>query len=97
MVEDKDKTASFSIPAPAVGQNDSLQISLHPEQPKEPGISGNAPAQPAPPAATTTAPASDGEQPAAPQPQAMPQMQMQTGTLRQDIELIRANSQSGCA
>ena len=86
MADEKDNKTSFSIPAPAA-QPDSLQISLHPDQPKEPGISGTAPAAAEQPAVTGQAPAENAA-PAAgtPQPQTP---QMMTGMLRQDIELIR--------
>ncbi|MBO5958731.1 MAG: hypothetical protein J6Q65_01280, partial [Lentisphaeria bacterium] len=86
MADEKDNKTSFSIPAPAA-QPDSLQISLHPDQPKEPGISGTAPAAAEQPAVTGQAPAENAA-PAAgtPHPQTP---QMMTGMLRQDIELIR--------
>lgn len=87
MTDDKDNKTSFSIPAPTA-QPDSLQISLHPEQPQEPGISGTAPAAADQPPVTNQAPAENSAPPAGAQPP--PQMpQMMTGMLRQDIELIR--------
>ncbi len=88
MADDKENKTSFSIPAPTA-QPDSLRISLHPEQPQEPGISGTAPAAAADgqPVMTNQTPA---ENAAAGTPPPQPQMpQMMTGMLRHDIELIR--------
>ena len=82
MADEKDNKTSFSIPAPAM-QPDSQQISLHPAQPQEPGISGNTPP------AGDSAPAEKMAPPEGTPPPQQQIPQMMTGMLRQDIELIR--------
>ena len=88
MADEKDNKTSFSIPAPAA-QPDSLQISLHPDQPQEPGISGKAPGPAAEAAITGQTPAENAAPPAGTPPPQQQMPQMMTGMLRQDIELIR--------